>query len=86
MTLSSIERAYYTAKKRHALGFIQRLTDRYNSAVACHARDIRECDEKLEDISRGAFIGLLPIDPVVAQNAEAATSNPDAPPFLKNAS
>lgn len=65
MTLSSIERAYYTAKKNRALGFIKRLTARHAMAVACHERDIRECDEMLKNIP-----ALIPLFEADAESAD----------------
>lgn len=49
MPLSTAEKSYYTSRKNRALGFIKRLTERYEAACELHRKDAAECEEKLKE-------------------------------------
>jgi len=52
MTLSTAEKAYYTARRNRALGFLKRLSDRYHTSCELHEKDVAECDAKLKEDER----------------------------------
>lgn len=48
--MSKIEIDYYTRRRKQALGFIDRLTKKYEEKRGVWSRDIIECDKALHEL------------------------------------